>query len=280
MTERTDEGNKLASPQPSSGEVDRPQDSDASTPVQKALKRDGESEEGKLPAKEDRSRIIFSQIETNLSACTSESVEQEIAEILLLFDDIKKQDEDLTGLVRVAVNALFSEQPKLNFAKRLRQGLEIRLRKTRPSYGPTYLAYGLAIFAYVAIPVFVSIYLYWKQSTFLGLPSATVFAVAISGACGSIVSILQRIQDFRGKIADRLVLMFQGFFKPIVGLLFALFVFFVIEGNLVPITHTASSELYFFIALAFVCGFSERFASDIASKTERVVGGTAEDQKK
>jgi hypothetical protein len=130
----------------------------------------------------------------------------------LLLDTAKKQDDDI---LEVAVNALFSEQPNLTLAKTLRRELTRRLRSARPSFGPTFLAFGLFFFACGAIPAFVAACFYFKQAKVLGLPSQMVLAVAIAGACGSIASILQRIQDFRGKVDDRTVLIFQGFFKPI-----------------------------------------------------------------
>jgi|SRR5271166_2778366 len=279
----TDEENRPASPLPISGQLDGPKDPGTTRPVQEASKPNGQSADGESTAKADRSQAIIAQINTKLNSSTTDPVQQELAGLLLLLDTAKKQDDDMIGLIEVAVNALFSEQPNLALAKTLRREITRRLRASRPSFGPTYLAFGLFFFAYGAIPAFLAACFYFKQAKVLGLPSEMVLAVAIAGACGSIASILQRIQDFRGKVDDRTVLIFQGFFKPILGLLFALFVFFVIEGNLIPITHTEGTELYFFIALAFVCGFSERFASDIASdiasKPERVAGGAAEDKK-
>jgi hypothetical protein len=67
-------------------------------------------------------------------------------------------------------------------------------------------------------------------------------------------------------------LFFTGFFKPIIGTAFALFVFATLKAGLIPLAIDESVEgLYFFAALAFVSGFSERFAKDIAERAEQTV---------
>jgi len=110
------------------------------------------------------------------------------------------------------------------------------------------------------------------QEKVLGLDSSLLILVGLAGALGSIVSIMVRIQDF-GKAgdADQSVLFFTGFFKPVIGMSFALFVFAVLSAGILPITIEPEKSRYFFAALGFVSGFSERFASDVASRTEGVI---------
>jgi hypothetical protein len=68
-------------------------------------------------------------------------------------------------------------------------------------------------------------------------------------------------------------LFLTGFFKPVVGISFALFVFAVISSGLLPVAVNPEKSRYFFAALSFVAGFSERFARDVVVKTEATVAG-------
>jgi hypothetical protein len=57
---------------------------------------------------------------------------------------------------------------------------------------------------------------------------------------------------------------------PIIGMSFAMFVFACLNAGIfpLPLKWMAPAAGYFFLALAFVSGFSERFAQDIASRAE------------
>ena len=104
------------------------------------------------------------------------------------------------------------------------------------------------------------------------MESSLFVLVAIAGAVGSAVSIMVRIQDFMHlKNTDPSVLFFTGFFKPIIGTAFALFVFAILSSGLIPVTIDPAKARYFFAALAFVSGFSERFAKDVATRTEQTI---------
>jgi len=81
-----------------------------------------------------------------------------------------------------------------------------------------------------------------------------------------------RIQDFeKVKTGDPSIPFLTGVFKPIVGTCFALFVYAFLNSGLIPISSQPQSSAYFFMALSFVAGFSERFARDIASQAEKSV---------
>ena len=104
----------------------------------------------------------------------------------------------------------------------------------------------------------------------------SVSTICTIGAMGGLVSVFVRIQDYADmKDVDPLVLILIGFFKPIMGMVFAFFVFAILASDLVPISlNTAAFSLeqreLFYVALAFLAGFSERFARDIL-KTEHSV---------
>ena len=106
---------------------------------------------------------------------------------------------------------------------------------------------------------------------------------ATAGVLGSVASILLRIIDFRDqKYDDPLIPFFIGFFKPLIGLIFGIFIFSLISSNTLIkidfmitqdqnssslITNKARQDLFIF-SCAFLVGFSERLASDLLKKSE------------
>jgi hypothetical protein len=212
-----------------------------------------------------------------------ESLQKELAELLKLIPElVNPQHERLVPLAEIAVVALLSETSNNTLAKEIRENIERHIRPS-PIQGiwkdpspPTRVIMGLGTLLYFVIPllVFFSLSLPGDltQREILGMESSQLLLVAIAGAVGSVVSIMVRIQDFMHlKNPDSSVLFFTGFFKPIVGTSFALFVFAVLSSGLIPVTIDPLKATYFFAALAFVSGFSERFAKDVATRTEQTV---------
>lgn len=92
----------------------------------------------------------------------------------------------------------------------------------------------------------------------------------LGGAVGAWVSVIARITSGKFRLDYRAghdQLKQLGLFRPIVGSVFALAIFFVVSGNLLPIqvTRDGLRELYFFTALGFLAGFQERLAQDMLS---------------
>jgi len=84
------------------------------------------------------------------------------------------------------------------------------------------------------------------------------------------------------KYDDPLIPLFIGLFRPLIGLIFGIFIFSLISSNTLIkidfmitqdqnssslITNKARQDLFIF-SCAFLVGFSERFASDLLKKTE------------
>jgi hypothetical protein len=110
---------------------------------------------------------------------------------------------------------------------------------------------------------------------------ALLLLCAIAGSTGSVVSILTRIQQYENEeYEDSLLPVFVGAFKPMIGAFFGILIFALLNSTLLPISiskdETKPTTKWFgFMALAFVVGFSERFAKDIVSQTEKLVPGEA-----
>jgi len=108
------------------------------------------------------------------------------------------------------------------------------------------------------------------------------------GAVGAVVSVMQRItsNSLRPRFyAGSKLLLLMGGFRPIVGAVFAGALALLVLGEILPVevpptpddVHTP--RLYFFLALAFLAGFSERFAQDMFTAGQRVVARSPEDDR-
>ena len=107
-----------------------------------------------------------------------------------------------------------------------------------------------------------------------------ILAVVSAGALGSFVSVIVRASDFiEQQQRTRLDLFLVGFFRPVVGMAFAVFLMAALESGVVSgLVSTDSSKpaqkIYFYIAMSFVAGFSERLVKDLMGKTADLVGGS------
>jgi hypothetical protein len=146
---------------------------------------------------------------------------------------------------------------------------------------------------YVGVPVSAKGSFWDDFDTVFNFPLLLV--VIIGGALGSSISVVIRAQNFvYEKRIEPLSLFLTGLCKPIVGIAFAVFVFAILQSGLFKIGDSSvdssignykakSREVYLYLAIAFVAGFSERFAQDILIRTEQTVSrssGDVEDQDK
>ncbi|UFN50510.1 hypothetical protein LPC08_07805 [Roseomonas sp. OT10] len=104
-----------------------------------------------------------------------------------------------------------------------------------------------------------------------------LFASAVLGANASIVT---RMEQF-GALSSYhpFILTANAFFKPVVALIFALIVYSVLKSGFITLSGVSDyfrdtpSNRYVIWVLGFLCGFSERLASDIVSRAETIVSG-------
>ncbi len=237
------------------------------------------------PDTSTRLEALLAEVRKNLRPGADDQVQSELAKVLKLLPYLRASEyAHLIGSAEVAIAALLIEQPNVKLAEGVRESIEFHVRPARNPMTailrggtpPTRVILGLGVLLYFALP-FAVVYLprWLDRRELFGIQTELLFIVGFAGALGSIVSIMVRIQDFAGlRDIDPSVLFFTGFFKPVVGASFALFVFAVIQSGLIPVTIKEGTERYFLLALSFVAGFSERFARDIVSSTERQVGGT------
>ena len=227
---------------------------------------------------------LIVETKKRLNRSVEDDVQTELAELLGLLHDLRRSKyTHLIGIAEIAFLALLSEQPNLKLAQQTRKDLSNRVLPSASVLASiiqggtpsTLVIFGLGALLYFALPVL------WimgpdvlNTETIVGVETEYLLLVGVAGAIGSIVSIMVRIQDFSGlHDVDPMVLFVTGFFKPVVGASFALFVFAAFRAGLIPFTVEEGAERYFFMALSFVTGFSERFAKDIVKTTELKIGG-------
>jgi hypothetical protein len=144
----------------------------------------------------------------------------------------------------------------------------------------TFVALGLA--ALLAFIVDVSFF-----NVGLGDPDARNFFVCFAaGALGALVSVLTRMKRESGFSLDYEVGRAQSFrlgsFRPIIGAVFGLVIYFAIKSELLQIavpdddatTGAAAASTYFLALLAFVGGFSERMTHVVLGRAEKTIAAT------
>jgi hypothetical protein len=96
-----------------------------------------------------------------------------------------------------------------------------------------------------------------------------LFAACAMGALGAVVSVMSRMATagrFRlDHEVGRKQLRRLGSFRPFIGAVFALVIYFALKSNLLQLgnltgTNQADKTLYFYATIAFLAGFSERWA--------------------
>ena len=109
------------------------------------------------------------------------------------------------------------------------------------------------------------------------------FVCFAAGALGAVVSVLTRMRREEGFDTDYEAGRWQpyllGMFRPFIGAVFGLVVYFALKGDLLQIavpddiasTGAPDASFYFLALLAFLAGFSERLTKVVLGKTERSI---------
>jgi hypothetical protein len=102
----------------------------------------------------------------------------------------------------------------------------------------------------------------------------------IAGSLGATMSVLMRMSggkfDVNHEIGREYVSNL-GLARPYIGAVFALVLYFAVQGGLlnqVTVPEHGDGEFAFFVAGAFAIGFSERFAKEIVRRAEAGAGGS------
>jgi hypothetical protein len=114
-------------------------------------------------------------------------------------------------------------------------------------------------------------------------PDTQTFYVCYTmGAVGALVSVMTRMAGGGNFTIDyevgRPALRRVGSFRPILGAIFAVVLYFAIRGELIQLQPLSEhNTTYFYGAIAFATGFSERRAKIVLGGTSRILEGDAEE---
>jgi hypothetical protein len=122
------------------------------------------------------------------------------------------------------------------------------------------------------------------------VPAGMVRVCFGCGAVGAVVSVMIRITRGQRLVVDsdqaNIVTLLAGSFRPLIGAVFGLALYVFVVSGLVPLTVPGKDpkESLFFAGLAFLAGFSERWAQDtilqsapVASRSTSANGHTRTD---
>jgi hypothetical protein len=111
-----------------------------------------------------------------------------------------------------------------------------------------------------------------------GIPTTIIDALPllitlVSGGLGATVSVMNRSSSGKLKLdyhAGWVLTSISGFFRPILGAIFGLAVYVFLNAGLAQIglpdaTGNDAKHVFFFAAIAFLAGFSERLTKDVLS---------------
>lgn len=103
------------------------------------------------------------------------------------------------------------------------------------------------------------------------------FGCAVAGAAGAIVSVLSRMGSKKDNFAidheiPRKGLYLLGSYRPIVGAIFGVAMYFLVSTPLLQIEQQTKT-FAFYVTVAFLAGFSERWTRVILDGAQSVIGG-------
>jgi hypothetical protein len=128
----------------------------------------------------------------------------------------------------------------------------------------------LLTIARIAVLIFLSVIA--GRTTISGIDVQELLIVLAAGGLGAVLSVMTRITSKKTplEIPDRTghpLIAVAGLVRPIIGGIFGLALYILLNAGLVDIFKLPEEDtlkrLFFFAAVAFLGGFSERWAQDV-----------------
>jgi hypothetical protein len=147
-------------------------------------------------------------------------------------------------------------------------------------------ANGQAQIVYFAGMAVVALSISLGASIWLALDWQTPVAALVAGALGAVVSVIQRINAGTFELeydVGKPYAFFLGGLRPLIGATFAVAISFAFTGGFVHLPVSSSSQdadhRLALLVIAFVAGFSERWAQDTLVAAVPMPGGSARAEK-
>ena len=115
------------------------------------------------------------------------------------------------------------------------------------------------------------------------LTTQTFFLCFVAGTMGAFISVLMRMSSNSFRVdyeVGRSTIRRLGSFRPFIGAIFGVVLFFVVESGLLSIdlaSKTPRERFFYYGSLAFLAGFNERFTNVILGKAEQTIAPTLGD---
>ena len=138
---------------------------------------------------------------------------------------------------------------------------------------------GIFILALLAVPAAGAYELFGNHPLTNEAPR-TFFVCYAMGAVGAIVSVMMRMAaksatGFVDYEVGRPSLRRVGSFRPVIGAVFGVVVYFALKSGIIQLTTTgAKPSVYFYATFAFIAGFSERWTMVLLGGAEKMLGGS------
>lgn len=120
--------------------------------------------------------------------------------------------------------------------------------------------------------------LLWFTNVFSADVRVQLLCAFAAGGLGAVLSVLQRVNSERlqpNYEAGRRELHILGMVRPLIGALGAVAVYALLVGGILDfaLPETAVTEVFYYVGIGFISGFSERFAPDTLLRTASQLGG-------
>ena len=197
-----------------------------------------------------------------------------------------KNPEINVAQAELAVRALLSATPEEDLAKAIVADLVRRKRVYESAFRSighgrtpaTFVLLGVVAHAVILVPAVLGLSRVFPPAA--GAGSVNWEPLAVAGAVGGATSLLTRLNDLAAlsrwsSEGDPRQLFYTGLLKPVVGIVAGLFAYAAFSSGLITVHLPVpnASPMVFYSALAFLAGFSERFAKDLTESASHLSEG-------
>jgi hypothetical protein len=167
----------------------------------------------------------------------------------------------------------------LEMANRELDNLDMFVRQSAKVEAMKYYLLGMPVGVLVLILLAVAAG-YWLDMR--GFATDELILTLVAGGIGAVVSVLLRITKGQRIEVDtqagRRLTALGGSFRPLVGAILGLALYVLLQADLLPLTQgSEGQELAFYAGIAFLAGFSERWAQDMLLRTTASVSSRTND---